>query len=791
MKKLLFLILFLILAVTLLPAAQKKHMVKPAKTADVIYAWRNYPLVSIHDLQYVSPDSLHFCDSIDALTGPTSVTGWTAQTSLFYKLHNGGQNDTVEIVGQIIVPAKIITFTGYNAYNFTLRDTGNGSGAWSSILVRTGAAADTLALLNADLLNYVPGDIIRIRGYIDEFPSPSTLASGTQIVPIAAGFLPDSAMNSCIEYIDTKPVPAPPTVTPDQFMKGPYTSAGKNIQFSTGEQWESCYIQMTNLKIVSIINSTNGTFSMQDASGNEVGMMDGSKWFTTRPGAPSTSQINYRDPNSTYATPAINTVISSIRGYMLSNSGSEMNRGYRIFPVFPGDIVLGGVYPAISTHRRYPVAVTPSDTVKINVKAYSQGGAPLKTVSIHYSISNGDWQTVEMTGPNVVDSTWVGTIRPVGADSLVKYYCIAADTSGGNTMYASAAGGSSGSDTSQGCFFYIVHNRPLTINDIQYTPFPNGLSGMLGAVVTIGGVVTADSSDFKVNGTDGTTPWYIQSGNAPWSGIWVAGSSQALDSLKQGDSVSVLGTVQENLNGVGGQIGRVTRIYDSTVTVLSHSHTLPSPILRKTVELAVSNGAPTAEPYEGMLVRVQNVAISNIAPTFADSTEFAVDDNSGEMIVQSYEGSAKYSPVGGDTLYGKTILHQGDKFSYIQGILYFSFNQYKLVPRNNGDYGTRTPVGTGVKITGSEIPKVFALSQNYPNPFNPSTKIEFDLPKSGMVSLKIYNVLGQEVASLANGQHAAGHYSLQFDASRLSTGIYFYRLQSASGVAVKKMLLIK
>ena len=266
-------------------------------------------------------------------------------------------------------------------------------------------------------------------------------------------------------------------------------------------------------------------------------------------------------------------------------------RGYRIFPVFIGDIVLGGVYPTISTHRRYPVAVTSSDTVTISMKAYAQfGGSPLQSVAVHYSVGNGAWQTLQMIGPNAADSTWTGKIRPVGADTLVKYFGTAEDTSGNISIYASAAGGSAGIDTSQGCFFYTVRNRPLTINDVQYTPFSNGMSGLIGAVVSVSGIVTVDSSDINVNTTDGTTPWYIQSGNAPWSGIWVAGSSQALDTLKKGDSVTVLGTVQENLDGLAGQIGRVTRIYDSTVTIITRGNTLPTPVLRTTGELAVPNG---------------------------------------------------------------------------------------------------------------------------------------------------------------------------------------------------------
>jgi hypothetical protein len=190
-----------------------------------------------------------------------------------------------------------------------------------------------------------------------------------------------------------------------------------------------------------------------------------------------------------------------------------------------------------------------------------------------------------------------------------------------------------------------------------------------------------------------------------------------------------------------------------------------------------------------MLVQVNNVAVTDTFPTFSDATEYAVSDGSGAMIVRDADGRNSYSVLQGDTLYGKTILKLGARFSYIRGILYFSFNQYKLVPRTDSDYGVYTPP-TSVKKDNT-VPKVFKLAQNYPNPFNPSTKIEFDLNKNGFASLKIYNMLGQEIASLVNDTRAAGHYEVLFDASRFPSGMYIYRLQSASGSAVKKMLLIK
>jgi hypothetical protein len=89
------------------------------------------------------------------------------------------------------------------------------------------------------------------------------------------------------------------------------------------------------------------------------------------------------------------------------------------------------------------------------------------------------------------------------------------------------------------------------------------------------------------------------------------------------------------------------------------------------------------------------------------------------------------------------------------------------------------------------IPKEFALLQNYPNPFNPSTIIKYDLPKSQMVSLKIYNILGQQVATLVNTFQSAGYYSVNFNASHLSSGVYFYMLRTDSFNSIHKMLLLK
>ena len=106
-------------------------------------------------------------------------------------------------------------------------------------------------------------------------------------------------------------------------------------------------------------------------------------------------------------------------------------------------------------------------------------------------------------------------------------------------------------------------------------------------------------------------------------------------------------------------------------------------------------------------------------------------------------------------------------------------------------YMDRLSAITGVSSTGNEIPEKFNLGQNYPNPFNPVTNINFSLPKSGLVTLKIFDVMGREVATLVNKDINAGSYTVDFDASRLSSGVYFYRLTAGEFTDTKKLMLIK
>jgi endoglucanase len=93
--------------------------------------------------------------------------------------------------------------------------------------------------------------------------------------------------------------------------------------------------------------------------------------------------------------------------------------------------------------------------------------------------------------------------------------------------------------------------------------------------------------------------------------------------------------------------------------------------------------------------------------------------------------------------------------------------------------------------SASDVPAQFGLDQNYPNPFNPATTIEYQIPKQSLVKLKIFDLLGREIATLVNEQKGAGAYSVQWDAKRFSSGIYFYTLSTGEFRVTKKLILMR
>ncbi len=190
----------------------------------------------------------------------------------------------------------------------------------------------------------------------------------------------------------------------------------------------------------------------------------------------------------------------------------------------------------------------------------------------------------------------------------------------------------------------------------------------------------------------------------------------------------------------------------------------------------------------------------------------------------SFTGYYKYAPVSGDTLIIAAVFAKNSSAigaglvkltaamaSYTQFSIPISYSssvtpdstaiQIGIIPASGSSSvhaGSLFKVddvsytgATGVSTDNAQTPLSYTLGQNYPNPFNPTTVIQYQLPASGQVSLKVYDELGREVAALVDTRENAGTYSVKFDGGNLASGVYFYRLSAGTYSETKKLLLIK
>ena len=128
---------------------------------------------------------------------------------------------------------------------------------------------------------------------------------------------------------------------------------------------------------------------------------------------------------------------------------------------------------------------------------------------------------------------------------------------------------------------------------------------------------------------------------------------------------------------------------------------------------------------------------------------------------------------------------------YIGGYFWWYFKQ-DCVPQTSSLWSVmNNAICSATDITPDGLPVESSLKNNYPNPFNPSTRIDYEINKNGLVVLKIYDNLGREVATLVNEQKPAGKYSIDFNANNLAAGVYYYKLTSENFSSVKKMILLK
>ncbi len=186
-----------------------------------------------------------------------------------------------------------------------------------------------------------------------------------------------------------------------------------------------------------------------------------------------------------------------------------------------------------------------------------------------------------------------------------------------------------------------------------------------------------------------------------------------------------------------------------------------------------------SDPY----VAINNLAVSG-ANIFASTSD-------GRVFLSTNNGTNWTDESSGLTGQAITSITACDTYLFI-GVTYSVKNQNNQnIPVDGIMRRPLSEMVTAVKEAKSEIPARFSLSQNFPNPFNPSTNISFSLPSKSFVTLKVFDIIGRELATIVSEQLSEGTYSRQWNAAKMSSGIYFYRLQSDKYSETKKLVLLK
>lgn len=188
--------------------------------------------------------------------------------------------------------------------------------------------------------------------------------------------------------------------------------------------------------------------------------------------------------------------------------------------------------------------------------------------------------------------------------------------------------------------------------------------------------------------------------------------------------------------------------------------------------------------FKGQIVKHNQIKLSWSTATEINSNKFEIERssvNSDWKVVGSIYAAGNSNST---KQYSYT-----DKFNFEQGLYSYRLKEYD----NDGMY----KYFNAIQVNYNQLPDQFGLAQNYPNPFNPSTTINYSLPYSSKVKLNVYNAIGENVAELFNGVQEAGYHNVNFNASLLPSGVYFYSIQtnSVDGTQnfsnTKKMMLLK
>lgn len=600
-------------------------------------AFAQYPLVTIEQVQTVTPSALGNCDDQTFYLGDTVII-----------------EAKVVMDGNLAVPSGVGNPNGHK--NLWLQQGSGGPYKGINIFNLSGTS------VTEDPHNLIAGDSVRVTGLIDDYNGE------TQLMPLEG---------SSIEILGQNQV-----VTPTVVNIADLNDQDRNNKLETGEQWEGAYIEIHNAVVASVDFFSGGSrvsFNIEDQFGNLLNVSD--RFIVQKlPGE-----------GGNFVAPNVGDQLDTIRGVIAhskNNCPGFNGRGYELYPFDESDYVYGAAAPRIFNITRTPTQPNSSQTVTVDADITdNDGNVASATLFYATGATGGSFNNVPMNF--VSGETYTADIPAQADGTLVRWYISATDDSGLVTTLPN-------SDPSINTYLYRVRNNGLTIFDIQYTPYSSGISPYVDQTVTVEGVVTASLST-ETPGDLGYV--YIQQENQlSYAGIWLRQGS-TLSQLKRGDRIEVEGVVTESFG--------MTALTDiSSINVLGTGEI--EPLVLNPDSFTIYSG--DQEQFEGMLVTMEHPTAGERLYVVEQNADAVTSNNYGEYRIGTDEfnpssgcrvltgrsggNSSLYTSYVNDSLWATSsgtmmvdpfVVDYGHSLESMTGILYYSFGNMKLLPRNNDD----------------------------------------------------------------------------------------------------------
>ncbi len=503
---------------------------------------------------------------------------------------------------------------------------------------------------------------------------------------------------------------------------------------SLGEQWEGVFTKIYGLTVDTVIDySTTSVWECHDSTGVVL-----------------IREASDSIPNS--YRPDEGTSFDFVQGVIYHRFGA-----YHLQPRYMRDIQLVAGAPFVAAYHE-PAFPIVSDLVTFYANVVDDSG--IDDVRLFYRINLGTWLNVPMVDQG--NNLYTFSLPSPVPGWNVNYYVQATDDSSNVTLDPAEA---------PFTFYHYIVQEPqeMSIADARVDGDGDFMPDLMDSAVILTGV--AVSQNFSTDRTD----FFLQSAGA---GINVFFDSTQIN-VSVGDSITA--------NGIISQYNGKTQIQ------LYKSDRLDFHIPGTPIAPAIVNcgnlGEIDGEQYEGTLVLVNNVLIleepdqwpqlgwsatMTITEGFADSAMLRIDQST------DIDGQAQQGPRANIT----GVLSQ-----YDTSPPYLSY--YQLMPRMYDDFDWNTGIEDDI-----EMPENYYLAQNYPNPFNPSTNISFGMKKEGNAKITVFNLIGQKITDIVNGKFSAGNHVVEWDGKNsngnsVSSGIYFYRMETEEYAQTRKMIILK